>query len=74
MIVRRYSCPNCSYTKMPTTHRNCPESGTGRVVKIGGSWRCDACDTKISVGKGAKCSKCGHSIPSTKVQEVDMQL
>lgn len=74
MIVRKYTCPDCGYTKVPTTHRNCSQSGAGRVVKIGDHWRCDACDAKVSVGKGAKCSKCGYSISSGQVKEVDMQL
>lgn len=71
MIVEKYNCPNCGYSKVPTTHKGCPE-GAGRVVKIGAEWKCDACGS--GCGGDVICSSCGEKVPESNVTEVDMQL
>lgn len=71
MKVLKYECPNCGYTKAPTTHRGC-EHGAGQVVKIGGEFTCDACGA--TVGTSVTCSGCGESVPGTSVEEIEMDL
>ena len=73
MQVLQYECPNCDYTKIHVTHRGCP-NGAGRIVKIGGNWRCDACDENFGDEVGITCSSCGESVPQQYVTTADMQL
>jgi primosomal protein N' len=56
--VNKYECPDCGYVKTPTNHLldNC----NGVVVKIGGTWRCDACGDEIT--GDTICAKCGNKI------------
>jgi transcription elongation factor Elf1 len=72
MRVRKYVCPACGYEKAPTTHRGCPE-GAGRILNVGGNWRCDACDSTVTPGS-VSCSRCGESVPESHVGAVEMQL
>jgi len=71
MKVLKYECPNCGYTKAPTTHRGC-ENGAGQVMKIGGKFTCDACGE--TVGTGVTCSSCGESVPDIHMNEIEMEL
>jgi hypothetical protein len=61
MIVKHVECGNCGRVISPTTHNDsqCSAKEGGTVVMIGGTWRCMACDAKIS-GK-TSCSECGWS-------------
>lgn len=74
--VIKYNCPECGYSKVPTNHRPSSGSCQGRVIQVGDTWRCDACDTEIT--GDTVCAQCGHNLggietgPNQKV--VDMQL
>lgn len=71
MLVRKYECPNCGYSKVPTTHRGCSGS-EGIIVKKEGSWVCNDCGKSISTG--IKCPECGTSVPTSNITTIDSSL
>ncbi|MFB6354639.1 MAG: hypothetical protein ABEJ92_11210 [Halobacteriales archaeon] len=69
MKVREYTCPDCGYTKAPTTHDGCG----GNIVRRGGTWRCDACDLAQPIEETV-CTRCGAIVPEGAIEVVDMEL
>lgn len=58
MRVKKYKCPECGYSKCPTTHNNC-----GGVVAYNydeDTFRCTACDKEIA--GDTVCSSCGKTV------------
>ena len=68
MIVKKYTCPKCGYSKFPTNDLN----DNGRVVKIGGEWQCEVCGDTFP--GNPKCANCGEKVPGSHWEEVDMQM
>jgi hypothetical protein len=70
MLVKKYTCPECGYTKVPTAHRK--KGCAGIIVKVGDTWRCNGCDSEMT--GNPTCSQCDYSLSSGDWKEVDMQL
>ena len=67
MIVQKYTCPKCGYTKAPATHKGCG----GIIIKVGNKWVCNACGEEPA--DYIICAKCGHKFKGNWV-EVDIPL
>jgi DNA-directed RNA polymerase subunit RPC12/RpoP len=54
MLLQKYTCPSCGYSKTPTTHDRCG----GVVLKIATEWVCNTCFKEI--GDKTVCASCSH--------------